>query len=80
VLVAIFTLGRLSHTVVHRLEVINQSQDVSMADRNSLQDSDLVADHVLSPGHQSLVNDLGCIVSSSVDVDAFLDHRVGAST
>lgn len=78
--VAVFAPEYLGHTIVHSLEVVNQGQNVSVADRNPLQHSDLISDHMLPPSHQSLVNDLGCIVSSSVDVDAFFHDRVRASS
>ncbi len=63
-------------TVVHGLEVVDEGQDVSVADRDSFQHGDLVSDHMLSSRHESLVDDFGGIVSSGVDVDAFFDDRV----
>jgi len=72
--VAVCALGYLGHTIVHSLEVVNQGQDVSVANRNSLQHGDLISDHMLPPSHQPLVDDLSCVVSSSVDVDTFFDN------
>lgn len=34
--------------------------------------------HVLAPGHEALVDDLGRIVATGVNMDAFLHDRVGA--
>ena len=42
--VAVFALEYLGHTIVHSLEVVNQGQNVSVADRNPLQHSDLISD------------------------------------
>lgn len=49
-----------------------------MSDRYSFEHGNLIANHVLSAGHEALVDDFGGIVSSSVYVYTFLDDRVGA--
>jgi hypothetical protein len=36
--------------------------------------------HVLTPRHEALVDDLGSIVATGVDMDALLHDRVGASS
>jgi len=36
------------------------------------------ADHVFTSGHETFVDDLGRVVSASVDMNAFLDDRVAA--
>ena len=51
-----------------------------MSHRHALQDSDFVPDHVLSSGHEPLVDDLGSIVSPCVDVHTLFDHRVASRT
>lgn len=51
-----------------------------MANRHSFQDGDLVPDHMLSTCHEALVNHLSSIVSAGIDVDAFFDDGVGASS
>lgn len=60
-------------TVVHSLEVVNESQDVPVPNGHSLQDSNLIPDHMFSTGHQALVNHLSSIVATSIDVNTFLD-------
>jgi hypothetical protein len=84
----------MARTVVLGLKVIDQGQDVLMSHRDLLQHCDLVSHligvrschvdifrsyHVLSPGHQPLVDDLCRIISPRVDVHAFFHHGVGAS-
>lgn len=72
-------LRRGALTIVHRLEVIHEREDVLMSHRHPLEDSDLVPHHVLPPGHEPLVDDLGGIVAARVDVHAFFHHAVGPS-
>lgn len=40
--------------------------------------NEVATHHVLSPGHQSLVDDLGGVVTARVYVDALLDHGIRA--
>jgi hypothetical protein len=47
-----------------------------MSHRYPLQYGDLIAYHVLSPGHQSLVDNLGSKVATGIDVDAFFDNTI----
>jgi hypothetical protein len=63
-------------TIVHGLKVIDQCQNILMSHRNPLQYCNLIAHHVLSPGHQPLVDDLGSEIATGIDVDAFLDDTV----
>lgn len=51
-----------------------------MAHGYPLKHRDLVSHHVFSTGHEALVDDLGGIVASCVDVYAFLDNAVGAGS
>jgi hypothetical protein len=62
--------------VVHRLKVVDQCENVLVAHRHALEHGNLVAHHVLTASHQALVDDLGGIVASGVDVHALLDDRV----
>lgn len=61
-------------TVVHGLKVVHKSQDVPVTHGHSLQDGNLVPDHVLSPCHKPLVDDLGGIVPPCINVHALLDN------
>lgn len=63
-------------TIVHGLKVVNKGQNIPVPHGNSLQDGDLVSDHMFSSCHKALVNHLRSIVASSVDVNAFFDDRV----
>lgn len=63
-------------TVIHRLKVVDKRQDILVAHGYALQDGNLIAYHVFPSGHKPLVDDLCGIVSSSVNVYAFLHDRV----
>lgn len=69
---------KMMHTVVHRLKVVHEGQDVLMPHRDPLQDRNLIPHHVFPAGHETLIDHLGCVVSTRVDVHAFLDDRVRA--
>ena len=51
-----------------------------MSHRHSFEHRNLIPDHMFPSGHQPLVNDFGRVVSTGLDVYAFLHHAVRSRT
>ena len=73
-------LLRAPLTVVHRLKVIHKRKDILMSHGNPLQHGNLVPHHMLPPRHKPLIDDLRRIISSRVDVHAFLHYAIRAGS
>lgn len=58
------------------LEVIVQCDDVWVTARDSLENCDLIADHMFATLHEFLVDNFACIVFSSLDVDGLFHNSI----
>ncbi len=67
------------HTVVHGFKIVDKRQNVLVTHRHPLQHRYLIPHHVFPPGHEALVDDLGRIVATCVNVHAFFHDAVGSS-
>lgn len=61
------------------LEIVVEGYDVGVVAGDTFEDGDLVADEVLPALHELFVDDLAGIVFAGLDVDGFLDDRIGAA-